>query len=585
MKKGLLFTVLLFVAGAVSAQDGAKVYEGYFRAPMDGVLLPSANFAETRTNHFHSGVDIKTGGVVGKTVYAAADGYVTRIGIAPAGFGRVLYLTHPNGTTTVYAHLQRFSAEIEAYVKKERYRQKKHNVDLYLTPDVFPVKKGEVIGLSGNSGRSGGPHLHYELRDAATQEPLNPITTGIITMKDDIAPTIVKLHYIEVDTVGGVPLNSQPRAAEVVKSAAGQYRLKDTTAFVVGPRGYFVLEVTDRKNDSQNTMGVYRVAATLDGEALFGFALDRFSYANTRYVNSLCHYRMQRGARNQFLRLALQTNNRLPVYTKMKNRGLVMLSDSDTHQVAIEAHDDSGNVSTLEFAVRRREGDRKFYTDADTGGMAVDCTNNFSATAGGMRVTIPALALYENIFYTHALESDPAIKGGNTASVPRYSPVYRIHNASVPLHKPITISIEPDSLPDGLHPKACLGVVSADGTNISYAGGAYKDARVTGKSSIFGRFCVVTDTVAPTVTPDFTNGQDLRGKKSLSFTIKDNFSGIGSFNATIDGQWIIFEQQGSTITHHFDPEKVTYSGGRHTLEITVTDNKGNSTTLKREFVR
>lgn len=574
-------------SAGVSAQVGTQSLESYFRPPMDGVLIPSANFAETRSNHFHSGVDIKTGGVEGKPLYAAAGGYISRVNIAPGGFGKTIYINHPNGTTTVYAHMQRFTPTVEKYVKEQRYRKKKHAIDLYLTAETFPVAQGELIGYAGNSGSSAGPHLHYEVRDAATQEPINPVTFGVVKFKDDIAPTIVRLHYIEVDTVGIVPLNSAPRAIEVAKGAGNTYTLRDTSALTVGPRGYFVLEATDRKNDTQNTMGIYKVAATMDGEPLFGFALDRYNYSDTRYVNSLCHFTMQKGARNEFLRLALQTNNRLPVYTKMKNRGLVMPGDAERHPVSIEVYDDAGNMAVLNFTVRRRAGERTFHTESDTGGIAADCRKVFNATLDGLRVTIPEGALYESVFFRHRREEAPVIKGGNTAAFPPYSPVYTIHDAGTPLHRAFTVSIDVPGLPAELRPKACLGIVAADGANISHMGGAWKDGSVEGNVTLFGRYCVVADVTPPTVTPNFANGQDLRGKQTVSFTLKDDFSGIASFDATIDGQWIIFESNASRtiITHTFDPEKVAYNGNKHTIEITVTDNKGNRTDLKREFIR
>ncbi len=576
-----IFLLVLFFPVVVAAQVGWQSLDGYFRPPMDGVLLPSANFAETRSNHFHSGVDIKTGGVEGKQLYAAAEGYICRVNIAPGGFGKTLYINHPNGTTTVYAHMQRFTPEIEKYVKEQRYRLKRHAIDLYPVAEMFPVAKGDRIGLSGNTGSSGGPHLHYEVRDAATQEPLNPVTAGVVKFRDEIAPTIARLHYIEVDTVGIVPLNSAPRAIEVARGEGNTYTLRDTAALVVGPRGYFVLEATDHRNDTQNTMGVYKVAATMDGEALFGFALDRFNYANTRYVNSLCHFAMQRGKRNQFLRLALQADNRLPVYTKMKNRGLVMLRDGERHPVSITIYDDTGNKAVLNFTLCRRREEMAF--PRDTTGIAVDCRREFTASADGLRVTIPAGALYEPIFFRHLCEEDPSIK----VTRPLWSPVYTVHDARTPLHKAANISIDVPGLPAELRSKACLGIVAADGANISSMGGVYKDGTVSGNVTLFGRYCVVADVEPPTVTPNFTNGQDLRGRNSVSFTLKDDFSGIASFEATIDGEWIIFESNASRtlVTHVFDPEKFVYKGGRHTLAIVVTDNRGNRTELRREFVR
>ena len=581
MAAGLCFAV--FNAWA-QHEEGSLA--GYYRPPFDTELLPSANFAETRVNHLHSGVDIKTGGAEGRKVYAAAEGYVCRIGIAPGGFGRVLYVNHPNGTTTVYAHLQKFTPAMEKYVTGERYRQKKHNIDLYLGPQTFPVNKGDLIGYSGNSGRSSGPHLHYELRDAATQRPLNLLVRGALDIKDDIPLTIVRLHYVEVDTVDNVPLNSKPRAIEVKKISANLFSPADTSAVELGPRGYFILEATDRKNGTANTMGIYRVDAAFDGEPLFGFSLDGFLYSDTRYVNSLCHYAMQRNSRNQMLRLALQANNRLPVYTKMQNRGLVSLSDDRPHLVNIKVTDDNGNISTMEIRVKKRSAQRTFYSTSDIAGRVADYTREFRSSLGGMTVTIPARALYESVFFKEAMDENLVLKGGGTASDRRYSPVYTIHDNAIPLHKAMTISIKPEGLPESLYSKACLAVVSNDGT-YSYAGGKYENGSVTGTSTLFGRYCVVADNIAPVATPSFADGADLKGRSSISFTVKDNFSGIASFNATIDGVWIILEQNTmkNTITHYFDPDKVAYTGGKHELSLTVTDNKGNSTVVKRSFIR
>jgi hypothetical protein len=565
------FTVLLIIliTNTLQAQD----FSNYFRPPLDGVLLSSGNFAETRSNHFHSGVDIKTGGVEGKPLRAAAKGYISRVCIAPRGFGKTIYITHTNGTTTVYAHMQRFTPTVENYLRTERYRTQKHDIDLFLTPEKFPVEQGELIGYSGNTGASGGPHLHYEVRDAATQKPLNPIKTGAVKMTDNIPPTLVKLYYIAVDTAGIVPVTAAPRTIEIVRKVGSEYVLKDTSALVIGPCGYFVIEATDRKNGTQNTMGVYRTAVEMDGAALFGFRLDKFGFADTRYVNSLCYYPLQRGARNQFLRLARQEGNLLPVYSG--GSGAVVLGDDGRHTILIEAEDDTGNIARLRFAVRREARGGMPVPE----GRIVDRRHAFSHSDGGLKVTIPAGALYDNMFLSVSHEDAPAMRGT------RYSPVYSVGSPQVPLHKAMTVSLRADSLPADLQAKACLGLVTADGKGLTYAGGRWSDGWVTGGSSVFGKFVVTADTTAPTVTPNFTDGADLAGRRSVAFTMRDDFSGIASFEGNIDGQWIIFERQGNTITHNFDPEKITYNGGKHTLRLTVRDAKGNATTLSRGFTR
>lgn len=567
--KQLSLILIILISTTVDAKD----FNNYFRAPLDGVLLSSGNFAETRSNHFHSGVDIKTGGVEGKPLYAAAKGYISRVCIASRGFGKTIYITHPNGTTTVYAHMQKFTPAVEKYVRAERYRTQKHDIDLFPEPSKFPVEQGQEIGKSGNTGSSGGPHLHYEVREAATQKPMNPIKIGAIKMTDNIPPTLVKLHYIAVDTAGIVPVTAAPRAIEIVRRTGSEYTLKDTVALKIAPCGYFVIEATDRKNGTQNTMGIYRAAIGMDGVELMEFALDKFAFADTRYVNSLCYYPLQRGSRNQLLRLARQAGNKLAVY-KYGN-GAVVLNDDEVHAISIETEDDTGNISTLRFSVRREARGGVPVPE----GKPVDHRHAFSLAEGGFKVTIPAGALYDNIFLQAGRVDAAEVRGT------RYSPVYTVGSPQIPMQKAMTVSLRADSLPATLRTKACLGMVTADGKGFTYAGGRWNEGWVTGNTSAFGKFLVTTDTVAPTVTPNFTDGADLKGRQSIAFTLKDNFSGIASFEGNIDGQWIIFERQGSTITHHFDAEKITYDGTKHTLRLTVRDPKGNSTVLTRSFMR
>ncbi len=189
----------------------------YYRSPLDIPIYLSANFGEIRTNRFHTGIDIKTEGVVGKPLFAAADGHIARVTVAPTGYGRALYIAHPNGTTTVYAHMDRFTPEIEDYLKAERHRAKRSDIDAFPDAARFPVKKGDRIGFAGNSGSSTGPHLHYEVRRTSDSRTLNVMTRGWITTAetDVVAPRIVRLYHIDVDTIAGV-----------IRSAVEQY-LKD----------------------------------------------------------------------------------------------------------------------------------------------------------------------------------------------------------------------------------------------------------------------------------------------------------------------------------------------------------------------
>lgn len=231
----LLISALLLCSAPVSAQHLAP--EDYIFPLRDVAGLYSANFGEMRPNHFHSGIDIKTDGVTGKPVLATADGYISRIAVTPGGYGRAIYITHPNGTTSVYGHLSKFRDDIEKYVHEERYRTRRNSINLYPPADRFPLKQGEQFAWSGNTGSSAGPHLHFEIRDSRTQRTLNTISSGVIRTRDDIPPRLVKLYYVEVDSVRGVPVHARPRPVELVEKTPGRYALKQEGALSVGGRG------------------------------------------------------------------------------------------------------------------------------------------------------------------------------------------------------------------------------------------------------------------------------------------------------------------------------------------------------------
>ena len=262
----LLITALIGIL-PVAAQ---QLNDGYYGHPLIGAAeYYSANFGEMRPNHFHAGIDLKTDGVEGKAVVAVADGYISRISMSASGYGLALYVTHPNGTTSVYGHLSRFRKDIADFVFSERHRQKRNSIDITCKPDQFKVRRGEEIAKSGNTGSSFGPHLHFELREDATQKTLNTISQGIFKPKDNIAPLIMKLHYVEVDTLQGVPCHSRFETYSVNRSDDNRYTIAQKRTVKVGRNGYFILEVSDRKNDCANTYGVYNMVLKVDNQAIF----------------------------------------------------------------------------------------------------------------------------------------------------------------------------------------------------------------------------------------------------------------------------------------------------------------------------
>ena len=382
----LLISALLLCSAPVSAQHLAP--EDYIFPLRDVAGLYSANFGEMRPNHFHSGIDIKTDGVTGKPVLATADGYISRIAVTPGGYGRAIYITHPNGTTSVYGHLSKFRDDIEKYVHEERYRTRRNSINLYPSADRFPLKQGEQFAWSGNTGSSAGPHLHFEIRDSRTQRTLNTISSGVIRTRDDIPPRLVKLYYVEVDSVRGVPVHARPRPVELVEKTPGRYALKQEGALSVGGRGYFILEATDRKNDVSNTFGLWRIREFADEDPIFELRIDGFAFDQTRYCNAVTHYPMQVASRNEVIRLTRLDGCIDDFYPVLKNQALLTPSEGQSQQIRIEAEDDSGNRSILEFRTIRQPAQRGFRAVCDSTALIVDNRRRSPSSLPSIRSSI-----------------------------------------------------------------------------------------------------------------------------------------------------------------------------------------------------
>ena len=557
--------------GVAAGQPKASDYV----PPVDIPMALAGNVGEVRPNHFHSGIDIKTQGVIGKNILAAADGYVSRIAVSPVGYGKALYVNHPNGTTTVYAHLESFNERIGGYVRDEQYRRKSFDVDLYLTPGQLPVKQGEIIALSGNSGSSGGPHLHYEIRDGASQDPLNFLSRGWLPgIRDDIAPQFFNLWVVHVDTVQGVPVHVVQGNYPVAK-AGNEYVANGGEPISFASPGYFAVEVIDTKNGAANTLGFHTLEQLIGGVRNFGLSTDRFSFTTTRHINTMVHYQLHRQAAYEVYRTYVSPQNGLPVYRGVVDRGIVRLTDSRPCEVVMRMVDDNGNASQLRFSVA--EGEKK--TELPSAGYRhpVQWDEKFGYRTSGLNVTVPARALYESTLF--AFEKQP------DRPVSPYSPIYRIEALEgVPLQQAMTVSIRPDSLPGPLQSKACLASLGPRGTRV-YEGGSWERGYVTATTRTFGDYFVAVDTIAPRIEPTFPQGADLSNQRAFSLTMRDDFSGIASWSVEIDGQWALFDYdaKNNVIRHWFRDARYA-KGKRHTLRAVATDRKGNRTEITTAFV-
>lgn len=568
----LLFTIFLLASLAASAQEYAY--------PLIGVRgQHSASFGEMRENHFHSGIDIKTDGVEGKPVVAVADGYVSRVSLSPSGYGLAVYITHPQtSTTSVCGHLSRLRDDLRDRLTAERYAGRKNRINLYFRQSEFPVSRGETVAWSGNSGTSFGPHLHFEIRDTKSQRTLNTVARGLFRPSDRIAPKILRLHYVEIDSVGRVAVNAPLRSYDVRREGT---KYVPAGRVEIGRCGYFVLEVRDSRDSVANRFGVHRVAEWVDGEKRYEYLMDGFEFADSRYCNAVSYFPLQVQSKCEVIRLAQPERCPDRFFTVVRERGVIRAAAGETRSVVIEAADDCGNMSVLEFDAVGKADDRLFTAPADDSLPVLDCSRRNNVECGDVTLSVPAGALYESVF-CRIERSERMPELDSTFVV--LSPVYRIMDDRTPIHSSVNISIRAD-VPLALQRKACIAVANRKGRFV-YLGGFCTAGGVMAQSRRFGEMAVVADTVAPRIRPRWTDGADMRRAKSIRFTLSDDFSGIKDYECLIDGEWrsLDYPPLRGTLEHRFDVP-LSACGSKHEIVIRAEDCCGNRTEWRGEFFR
>ena len=564
----LLTSVLLF-----TSMSGDNPDRDLFISPVKIPLLLSANFAEIRSDHFHSGIDIRTQGVIGHEILAAASGHVYRISVSPGGFGKALYMRHPSGYSTVYAHLDRFIPEIEQYVVEQQYERQSFTVNLFPPAGRFSFRQGQLIAYSGNTGSSSGPHLHYEIRRADNEMPLDPLTFEF-GVKDNIKPIIENLAVYPADATTAINGSNQELFLQALGSHGNYYIRSDRPITISGPAG-FGIRTYDLLNDSWNRCGVYSIELRIDDETYYHFAMDRFSFDETRYINSHIDYRRKIRDNVTVQKTFVAPNDKLSAYKVLKNRGVFDFSSDTTHTVQIIVTDSHRNSSVMTFRVRSESSGRLPVRSAEPNGRLLQYDKQYRMSDGDITVSIPENSFYDNVIFAYSRAPQPANL---------YSDVFSIMDRFTPTHKAYRLSIKPKLIPQGLKSKMAIVSLGNNG-NTSYIGGDWSGDFLSADLRSFGRFSVGIDTVPPTIrTNGFSSGADITGRRELRFNISDDFSGIRSYEGFIDGKWALFEYdpKNTLIVHRFDPRRTT-RGTNHTLLLRVTDNRNNTTEFKADF--
>ena len=593
--------------------------KGYFMFPIQPGQQASLSggFGDLRTNHFHAGVDIRTGGVEGYQIYAAAEGFISKIRIMRGGYGNVLYITHPNGYTTVYGHLKNFNARIEQFVRQKEYDQQVWDIELSLSPNDLPVRKGEIVAIGGNTGASGGPHLHFEIRDEA-ENAINPLKFGFWEIQDSQAPVVERVILKTLNAYSRVNGEFGRVSIAPIRTSAGQYSIPT----IIKAHGTIGLELNayDRSQTSPFRLGVTDVEVKIDGITSYKLNLEKMPFDISKDINVHIDYDIAESNGVRIQKCYIADGNRLSIYETDQNDGKIVIIDKEIHRVSVELKDTYGNTSTTNFSIQGEQPNEVFSKELAeesgfSGNISTTITENTLAIRAKNAKVSSAILQYKGIptvvplsyrrnaesVYLHDLnksiadfiqieKSSERIKI-NKVILPQtrqfysepnlkiyfedalYDTLYlktaqsgnrlTINTEKIPLKDFMTISWVPSGVT--ISPKTSVYYIN-DGRK--YLGGKWLGNQIQFKTKELGDFQVITDIDAPKIRPVKIDSTDLR------FTISDVLSGIKTFNCYVNGKWVLmdYEYKSNRIWSIKLDESETFSGD---LKLDVTDNEGN----------
>lgn len=566
----LKFIIYLFLSFGISfgyAQK-KKYPKDYFRSPLDIPLILSGTFGELRSNHFHSGIDIKTQGKEGLPIYAIADGYVSRIRVSQYGFGKALYITHPNGYTSVYAHLSKYNDALQKYVKSIQYKKENYDTgNLFFKTEKFKIKKGELIAYSGDTGGSGGPHLHFEIRDTQTEKVINPLHFGF-KIEDNRNPVIQSVKVYPLSDYAQI--NSQKNEIQIPVKAIGNGKYIGNRVFANGKIGLGI-NTFDRLNFAPNKNGVYSIEMLVNGKTSYYWDTETFAFNESKFINLHIDYPHFKKYKSRFQKTFKHPENHLSMYESLVDGGKIDVKEGLNYNVKLIIKDISGNTSEIQIPITGTKSIPLFFKPKDSTAYKVVKDQYTKFRLSTATVIFPRNTFYEDIYLDlHENEKERNVS---------------IHTPTVPLDKHFTLQFNVSKYSD--KEKEQLYIANLEYPKYpSYQETKKLDSLFYTSTKTLGNYGLLFDKQNPEIKLlYFKNNQWISNFNTLQVKITDKESGIKNYRATLDGEWILMEynHKKGILTYNFNDKKLV--GSKHIFKIVVSDNVGNTNQLSATFFK
>ena len=560
MRRELIF--ILLISSSLISQNNLLKQEK--TNPLDIPIILSGTYGELRSNHFHSGIDIKTKGIQGLNVYSYASGYVSRIKVSHGGYGKALYLKHPDGNTTVYAHLKKFSSKIEEIVKSKQYKRESYEIEFFPKENKISVLENEIIAFSGNTGGTTGPHLHFEVRDQ-NQIPINPLISSNIYIEDDRTPFFKKLFYKSYDRNNVFDSQTELKINKITNSLYVSDTLKSSGKIGIG------IVAFDKHNRANNSNGIFKIITSLNNQNLLKIVFDSISFDKTKHINTFIDYSFFKNHKIRIQKLFIEENNPLDLYSSNINSGFITIKNKEFYKYEIEIYDANGNKSKLVVPILGVKTNKPLKLVNNHVELTyIERDKKYELEFNSVRVSILEETFYSNLFLEAKFEND----------------ILSIDKDTIPLLKPITIYFNTDRYNDSIKNQLYIAKLSDNKKMTSYN---YTTDFSNGKKSStksLGRYTLAVDTINPSINPiGFKKNDWISNFSNLKIKVNDVGSGIRSYNGWINNKWILFElnTKKGILVYDFDDNIVRKA--KNNLHIEVIDNVGNRTEYKTTFYR